>query len=142
MRIGFTGTRKGMNYIQSLKLQEMLRFDYDNVTEFHHGDCVGCDDNFDQLARYHLGETLIVIHPPKSVKYRAFCDRRDGNTRVEQEYGYLERNRHIVDSSDVLIAVPNSFEEQERSGTWMTVRYARKRHKPVVVIFSDGTVLR
>jgi outer membrane protein insertion porin family len=51
----------------------------------------------------------------------------------------LDRNRAIVDSCDVLIACPKGPEEQ-RSGTWATVRYARKQKKRIVIIWPDGEV--
>lgn len=52
----------------------------------------------------------------------------------------LERNHRIVDACDVLIACPKDAQEQLRSGTWATVRYARKQGKRVIVITPDGTV--
>jgi len=52
----------------------------------------------------------------------------------------LERNRAIVDETDILLAAPLESEEQLRSGTWATVRYARKQHKTVLVIFPNGIV--
>jgi hypothetical protein len=52
---------------------------------------------------------------------RAFCQ---GDV-VLTPRPYLVRNRHIVDASSVLIATPKGDEEL-RSGTWSTVRYARK----------------
>jgi hypothetical protein len=39
---------------------------------------------------------------------------------------YLNRNRHIVRETALLIAVPNELTEQPRSGTWSTVRYAQR----------------
>lgn len=39
---------------------------------------------------------------------------------------YLDRNREMVDGADVLIAFPKTAEEETRSGTWATIRYARK----------------
>ena len=40
----------------------------------------------------------------------------------------------------MMIAAPSEAEEQRRSGTWSTVRFARKQGKPVFVISPDGTV--
>ena len=45
---------------------------------------------------------------------------------------YLDRNRDIVDACEVLLATPDG-PERLRSGTWSTVRYARKIGKPVEV---------
>lgn len=42
---------------------------------------------------------------------------------------YLERNANIVEESSILIACPiDKNEEEWRSGTWSTVRKARKRN--------------
>lgn len=51
----------------------------------------------------------------------------------------LERNRDVVDASDVLLACPGGMAEEQRSGTWATIRYARKAGKPVVIVWPDGT---
>lgn len=47
-------------------------------------------------------------------------------------------NRDIVAETDELIATPKGFQEERRSGTWATVRYALKARKPVTVIWPDG----
>jgi len=53
---------------------------------------------------------------------------------------YLERNHNIVDESELLIACPKSKEEELRSGTWATVRYARKKGVRIILIYPDGSV--
>lgn len=40
-----------------------------------------------------------------------------------------------------MIATPSSKEEELRSGTWSTVRYARKLRRPVTLIYPDGSVV-
>lgn len=52
---------------------------------------------------------------------------------------YLARNCVIVDEADILLACPKGPEEQ-RSGTWATVRYARKQNKRIVIVYPDGTI--
>ena len=42
---------------------------------------------------------------------------------------YLERNRNIVDNTTMLVAFPNNNKELLKSGTWSTIRYAKKRNK-------------
>jgi predicted Rossmann fold nucleotide-binding protein DprA/Smf involved in DNA uptake len=37
-----------------------------------------------------------------------------------------------------MIATPHSYVEIGRSGTWATVRYARKAGKPIYLILPDG----
>jgi hypothetical protein len=55
---------------------------------------------------------------------------------------YLVRNHEIVDDSQVLIAAPKEFTEQLRSGTWATIRYARKIGRTVRIVFPDGSIGR
>jgi hypothetical protein len=51
----------------------------------------------------------------------------------------LDRNKKIVFDSDEMIAAP-SGPEVLRSGTWSTVRYARKTRKKITVIYPDGSL--
>lgn len=52
---------------------------------------------------------------------------------------YRARNEEVVRLSDALLAFPEGSEEDHpRSGTWMTVRLARKAGKPVKVYELGG----
>lgn len=130
---GFTGTQQGMTAEQRKVLEAWLGL-Y-KVTEFHHGDCIGADAQAHMLA---LSKRLVVcIHPPKDDRKRAFV--------VDYQFAfpalpYLERNRKIVDETDCLIAAPRQLHEVLRSGTWSTVRYARKLGREVIVITPDGRI--
>lgn len=99
----------------------------------HHGDCVGRDAHAHRLAR-QLG-MLVEIHPPIYGSLRAYCEADYANTPRR----FLTRNRDIVDATEALIAAPKGMEEERRSGTWSTVRYARQQGKRVVVVFPDGS---
>lgn len=55
---------------------------------------------------------------------------------------YLQRNKVIVDRCGVLVAAPGEAQEQLRSGTWSTIRYARRVGRPVIMVLPDGTVVR
>lgn len=105
------------------------------IQEFHHGDCIGSDKQAHDMVK-SLGDISIHVHPPLNPEKRAFCN---GGT-IHKPKQYLERNKDIVDSSDILIATPMSFKEEIRSGTWNTVRYARRKFKPVFVIYPDGKI--
>lgn len=122
MKIGFTGTSKGMSPNQKLMLAGMIL----PGDEFHHGDCVGADAEADEIAR--MNGAKVVIHPPEDDKARAFCFGPEDDVR--QPKPYLVRNRDIVDETELLIAAPLG-PEALRSGTWSTVRYALKRSRPV-----------
>jgi len=132
--IGFTGTRKGL----SVKQKEVLLNFLSRISfsEVHHGDCIGADEQFHYLIRRFFPYVRIVIHPPRNPKYRAFCK----GDIILPEKDYLVRNKDIVNSSDIIIACPKENHEIQRSGTWMTIRYARKKRKKIIIVFPDGEV--
>ena len=96
-------------------------------TEFHHGDCIGADEEAHLIAARILGEERIWIHPPRKKGKRAFCT----SPHILPVDDYLPRNRSIVTMTDALLAAPKSMTEEFRgSGTWMTIREAERQHKP------------
>ena len=128
MKVGFTGTREGLTEYQRGKLAKVLSDMRDTYSVFVHGDCVGADEQAHRIAK-SLGY-IIEVYPPKNPRLRAFCEA----TIVHEPDDYLSRNRKIVDTVDFLIACPKQEKEILRSGTWATVRYARKRGKEVLII--------
>lgn len=138
MKIGFTGTQKGMKATQAGKVYLLLnKFnmgDLLNKAEFHHGDCFGADAQAHNIAKTF--NMYIIIHPPINSTKRAFCK----GDLILPEKEYLDRNKDIVKSCELLLATPNEFEEQLRSGTWSTIRFARKRKKQIIIVFPDGSV--
>jgi len=131
--IGFTGTQLGMTSRQKEQVKKNLDiFQIDhkfNDVYCHHGDCIGADKEFHDMVLDCLFD--VVVHPPNIKDKRAFCD---DYRFMFPEKSYLERNHDIVDNSDVLIATPKQIVEQIRSGTWATIRYARKLNKPIMII--------
>lgn len=133
MNIGFTGTQNGMTDEQRANLLTYLA--NESVT-FHHGDCIGADAEAHELALYTAQD--IVVHPPIDERKRAFCV--GANVVWREPLAYLDRDRAIVDETIELFATPALMAEELRSGTWATIRYARKQGKPVTIIWPDGTV--
>jgi len=133
MRIGFTGTRKGMTEEQRQTVRPLLA-DL-KPEEAHHGDAIGADAEFHAPAK-ETGVALLVIHPPKADAERAFCQ---GNT-IRPARHHLARNRRSVDETELLIATPRGFKEELRCGTWATIRYGRKLGRPVRIVWPDGSV--
>jgi hypothetical protein len=139
-KVGFTGTQEGMTPLQKrsfLSVWQMIEDEVGPIHEFHHGDCVGADseaDDFAVDAFTFSGIGCVVIHPPDVDAKRAWCV----GDRIEKPLPYLERNTEIVKACDVLIATPKEREEVLRSGTWATIRRARKYNKKLAVIFPDG----
>lgn len=136
VHVGFTGTQAGMTKEQDMAVYGLL-LQRVPATDLHHGDCIGADDQADQIGR-ELGLS-IVIYPPTDSSKRAWCHRRGGWEAFPPK-PYLERNRDIVDACSALIAAPKEMAETLRSGTWATVRHARKVGKPVWIVWPDGSI--
>lgn len=130
-KVGFTGTREGITDSALKVLNAFLPTI--NIEEFHHGDCIGADAIVHNIIMSN--NIPIIIHPPKDNKARAYCH---SNTILPTK-DYLQRNRDIVDCTDILIATPSTKEEILRSGTWSTIRYARKIGRPIIIFYNDGT---
>ncbi len=135
MKIGFTGSSEGITVAQLQALRLCFALIGDDA-EFHHGDCVGADETAHGLAL--TNGWSVIIHPPKDDRHRAFCEKAVTHW---QPKAYLIRNRDIVACSDTLIACPKGPEER-RSGTWSTVRYARKKIVKIIIVWPDGTVVQ
>jgi len=131
-KTGFSGTQKGMTYAQGETLLALLS--RDETGEFHHGDSIGADAEAHEIAR--ACRIPIYIHPPLIPKKRAFKHSRF----TYSPKLYLERNHDIIDVCNILIACPKSRFEEMRSGTWATVRYARKKNKEIKIIWPDGKI--
>lgn len=130
MKIGFSGTQEGMTPAQKKQVTSLLGF---GIEEAHHGDCIGADADFNELC---IGLKIpVILHPPTDPKKRAFCS--NGVINILREKAYLTRNKDIVNTCDHLIATP-SGSEVLRSGTWSTIRYAKKVGKPVTVVYPNG----
>jgi hypothetical protein len=125
IRVGFTGTRQGMTEQQQEAIESIVQV-LGTVGEFHHGDCVGADTQAHDIVARVLPDCSLIVHPPFSVKRRA--------------------NRSIVDNSRILLATPGTDKEEgRRSGTWATIRYAKKEQRGkrdvqrrIYIIYPDG----
>ena len=126
MIAGFTGSRKlKLTEQQKNTLAEFIK--NMEITEFHHGDCIGADASVHEFIRLQFPGIRIIIHPPVDSKNRAFCE---GDVILDKK-DYMERNRDIVDSCDVLFALPPES-SNPRSGTLATIRYSEKKQIAVI----------
>jgi hypothetical protein len=132
MKLGMTGNRFGMSDVAKKRLIEFI--ESNNITEVHHGDCVGADKDFHDICESF--NIKIIIHPPIIDDLRAFCK----SDVILEPKDYHVRNNYIVDSTDMLIGFPNSKKETLRSGTWSTIRHARRTGKDLHIIFPNGDV--
>lgn len=132
MICGFTGTSKHDMAPRQLKAVRQLLWKIDVL---HLGDCIHADAQAHDEA-VALGIKTIA-HPPTEGRKRA-CLEYD---EVRQPKPYLDRNRDIAfESVDGLIAAPSGWVEEQRSGTWATVRYARKLRRHIWIVRPDGSV--
>jgi hypothetical protein len=80
----------------------------------------------------------VFVHPPDDDTRRAYCGVHPA--RLAAPKPYLMRNKDIVDQTSILVAAPKGPEEK-RSGTWATVRYARKLGRPIYICYPDGKMV-
>lgn len=133
LAIGFTGSRHGMSPAQARAVSRVLH-SFGGQLDFHHGVCAGADAEAHELVRRELPGCSIVGHPPSNPALLADCAVDERRAPLP----YLERNANIVTASDYLIAAPAQRTEITRSGTWSTVRRARKQRVPAIVIDPKG----
>lgn len=134
MKIGFTGTRKGMTTAQMDTIRRLII--KSNAIEAHMGDCIGADADFHYLVKTYLPNCIKIGYIPDKDKTRAML-------KYDKEMSpkpYIARDKDIVDESDILIANPKGYEEELRSGTWTTVRYAKKKGKKVILVYPNGKI--
>lgn len=139
MKVGFTGTQVGMSKYQIDAVADYLaeltkRGEGD---EAHHGKCIGADVQFHNLA-HQLGY-FIVGYPCNIYSKQSqviVCDME------REEKPPLERNKDIVGTCDILLATPKEYHEITRSGTWSTIRFARRIGRKHMIILPDGTLLQ
>lgn len=139
MIVAFTGTRNGLTPAQERTLAVLLTNLKPGI--FFHGGCRGADLHAEVVCLRCDHVMTIRCFPGDDKQLQNALKRK---TNVDKHHNlqysiwspqpYLVRNRDMVDQADLLIAAPSSLVEERSSGTWSTVRYARKVGKPVVVL--------
>jgi hypothetical protein len=105
------------------------------VVTMHNGDCIGSDLNAATIWWAMGGR--VHGHPPENSSKRAFFKFDE----VEAPLPYMERNTVIAQMGQFLVATPGESAEQLRSGTWSTIRRARKMGKRVLIVVPSGVIL-
>lgn len=138
---GFTGTREGVLAAQRRALHHLFAtLEAESFVTLHHGGCVGADESAHRAwAAEQWPWHRILIHSPTDAAL--FAKQFTGEVWILPPKPYLVRNRDIVNASEMLVACPNGPEKQ-RSGTWSTIRYARRIGRPVVIVMPDGSIIR
>lgn len=140
--ISFSGTQVGMTQEQKRMVRNLVGELWPNNA--HHGDCMGADEEFHNIVLEEVPDCLIHIHPGTDnfgeMPKRAHCDGPDDRIRIYEPKPYLMRNIDIVRQSEALIAAPQQAEMTTRSGTWSTVRKAKRYKKVLYVVLPDGEI--
>lgn len=138
-RLGFTGTSKGMTPEQKTRVRDLLtQYRVLGAEEFHHGLCIGADEEAAIIAK-SLGYRIIA-HPgynPKNPASTLFRSDFSDNDEVREAKPFIKRDHDIVNETNSLIAAPLAWEEEIRSGTWTTVRYAEKKKKHRDMVYPE-----
>ena len=132
--VGFTGTQRGMTNEQSINVYELVKRLRPMMV--HHGGCVGADISFDDIC-FRL-KIECTIHP-SNIKSKQGA--WHNLTFLRDEHHPIERNHDIVDECFLLVATPKSKNEEVRSGTWATVRYAMCSGKTVIIVHNGGEIV-
>lgn len=128
--LGMTGTSS--RSLTSRQLEEAARTLAELSPGFvHHGVCVKADEEFHYLVEELFPHIKIIGHPPVNQSKMA---RGLRFYELRQPAEYLVRNHNIVDEVEQLLGFPKGGKEELRSGTWATIRYARRAGKPVKII--------
>jgi hypothetical protein len=112
-----------------------------NIAIAVHGDCTGADEQFDQIV-HQLAIPRSLFPSDIEAKQAKSRQKRPERLYVHPAAPPLERNKRMVQACYRVIATPKGMEAERRSGTWATIRAAKKAGKPVTVFWPDGTETR
>jgi hypothetical protein len=139
MKVVFTGSQDGMTRVQADVVYQWLVQHDDIIEEIRHGGCIGADKEFhDFCQHFNLGE-LVEVYPSNIPSKQAVINPEAYKIKHPPDFP-LERNKTMVYASEVCLATPKEADEVMRSGTWATIRYARKNHLKVVIIEPSGAI--
>jgi hypothetical protein len=139
--LGVTGSSEPIPNLQRLGLLSILgdlrhaRNPFISSRPFewmHNGDCINADHEMACIWRRLGGK--VHGHPPDNPLRRAFFHYE----LMDGPLPYGQRDQKIVGAADLLVAAPRK-PEYTRSGTWMTVRMARRKGIPIILIWPDGS---
>ena len=133
--LGFSGTRAGMTRLQRVMFTQVIQ--HLNANELHHGAAPGADEQAHKIFRATYPQRFAELYPswyPAQIQKTAWDVTNHPNKP-------LIRNKMIVDACDVLVITPKTAQEELRSGTWATYRYAKQQGKRVYKINPDGQVI-
>lgn len=138
-RRGFTGTRRipsasdDLKIVRSLVAARLQVFSH-LEDELVIGCCVGMDEIVGEVGRemgFRVHGVLPAVMSQVFSRWREICTTHEF---MAHSTNYMDRNQYIVNISIDLTAFPYNSTEEIRSGTWSTVRRARSKGIPVVIL--------
>jgi len=142
---GARGFRKGEEEIARGIVRKTLE-GLQGVTEFRTGaafgvDTVACEVGLNSFKK--AWHRLYVPDQPHNADVVEMFDlwrdaRRADIIRMPKGSSYRDRNIAMVEGAEMVCAFPSTGEEIVRSGTWMTVRLARRAGVPLLVVPLSG----
>lgn len=128
--VSFTGTsHHDLTTRQVVGLSTYLQEHRAAIRTLHLGDCIKADEQMYELACALGLDDTIILHPPFNNTKRAYCHA----ARSVRPRPYLIRNRMMAEACNTLLAAPAQAHEVVRSGTWHTIRCARKLDKRIII---------
>lgn len=152
IHLGVTGTRAQLTHEQHRSIKHFICEMLVSKVIMHNGCCVGADMELFDLGLHSGNIVGFVMHPPiktdQSFNPVEFLEKIShkptvgGKIEIRPPLDYLERDREIVGMSSYMIAAPRQMKEQRRgSGTWYTIRQARKFNKPMIIFYPSGLMV-
>jgi len=112
------------------------------IEELHQGKCQGVDESAVEIVSKLFPKAVIHDYPSndKAIIYETIYPVKSRRIKHKRKPA-LKRNHDVVDACDLLIACPHTKKEVLRSGTWATIRYAKKVNKKMIIINPNGDVI-
>ncbi|MDE6613046.1 MAG: DUF1273 domain-containing protein [Clostridia bacterium] len=139
--------QKHDTYLKTLEQKIELAVTVYGMTNFISGMAIGEDMDFAETVlklrnKYPITLECAIPCPNQTLKwdsadklrYESILKRADEIDLVSKLYtpeSMLNRNRYMVDKSELIIAVFNGI---EKGGTWYTINYAKKENKIIELI--------
>ena len=130
-----------MTFSQKRTLASLLSYyrAHNNAEEFHHGNCVGSDEQAARIAdslRY-----ITIAHPSTLIELTSNYQ----SDKTLPRRPPIQRNKVIVQAVEIMLATPKEFSEPAPArgqGTWSCIRYSRdKQKRHTIIIWPDGSCI-
>lgn len=128
---GFTGTRAGMTTFQQRMVQRVFHLGQPLILRV--GGAYGADTEAYGAWREECKHKIAEIWPAD--ERRAAIFRGHKHTIVQGVMPPLARNIEIVKRSPFLVATPHTETEEQRSGTWQTIREGLKADRTILIVW-------